>query len=510
MPRARILAAAEQEAFDSPPAFTALERKKHFALSETACSLVDTLQTPTNRVCFLVTLAYFRATRKFFRHQFHPGDLRHAARLLGVNEADIDVTRYAKSRAHHHRAIVLEYTGWAPFDARARQVLTGHFRPLVRSHSRPKTMFLQAIDTLQRHKIEISGAYTLTELILDTVRRHKHDLVEHIRTALPAKSRAALDALFEKDPSVVEDLKVQRSRLSLLKQFSHSTKPSKIKANVADLGTIGELYRPLHDIVRTLDLTPEGLRYYAHSVIKAEVFQISRRADPDRHLHLICFIAHQYFHLHDLLMDTLLMAARSASNACKQEDRNRYYDGRSDRQEAARSLVEHVERTACDPLNRIESIAFQKRLLDAEKVRRIQDVLRQRGEQRQALGQQITRFKEDLQQASEERAYFEVLERKSVKLQNRAADIVQQVRFRGNDDALLEAVRHYQAKEGRVAHTAPTAFLADEERRLLTQQMERFGSRCTRPCSFSRSRPPSSPVPSMSRGPTATVRWTTI
>jgi hypothetical protein len=170
MPRARILAAAEQEAFDRPPSFTTLERKKHFALSETIRSLVDTLQTPTNRVCFLVTLAYFRATRKFFGHQFHPGDVRHAARLLGVDEADIDVTRYAKSRARRHRAIVLEFTGWSPFDA--RQVLTGHLRPLVRSHSRPKTMFLQAIETLQRHKIEIPGAYTLTELILDAVRWH--------------------------------------------------------------------------------------------------------------------------------------------------------------------------------------------------------------------------------------------------------------------------------------------------------------------------------------------------
>ncbi len=66
MPRGRILAAAEQEAFDSPPTFTALERKKHFARSETVRSLVDTLQTPTNRVCYLVALAYFRATRQFF------------------------------------------------------------------------------------------------------------------------------------------------------------------------------------------------------------------------------------------------------------------------------------------------------------------------------------------------------------------------------------------------------------------------------------------------------------
>jgi hypothetical protein len=110
-------------------------------------------------------------------------------------------------------------------------------------------------------------------------------------------------------------------------------------------------------------------------VIKAEVFQVSRRADPDRHLHLLCFIAHQYFHLYDLLMDTLLMAARSTSNVCKQEDRNQYYDGRADRREASRSLVEQVERTACDSLNRIESIAFQKRLPDAEKYLSLDDYL---------------------------------------------------------------------------------------------------------------------------------------
>ena len=469
MPRPRILSAAEQEAFDNPPAFTAPERKKYIALSEAVRPLVDTLQTPTNRVCFLVTLAYFRATRKFFARQFHPRDVSYAARLLEVEGAEIDVARYAKSRAHHHRAMILELTGWAPFDARARQLLAGHLRPLVRSHSRPKVMFVQAVDTLQRHKIEVPGAYALTELIVDAVRRHKQDLVEHIRVALPPASRAALDALFEKGPAATEDLKVQRSRLALLKQFSHSTKPAKIKANVEDLGTIGELYRPLHGVIRTLDLTPEGLRYYAHSVIKAEVFQVSRRADPDRHLHLLCFIAHQYFHLHDLLMDTLLIAARGTAKACKQEDRDRYYEGRADRREAARSLVEQVERLACDPLDRIESIAFQERLPAAEKVRRIQDVLRRRGEQRQALGQQVARFKDDLKRTGEERAYCDVLERKSVKLQNRAADIVQKVRFQGQDDHLLEAVRHYQAREGRVAHTAPTAFLGDEHRPLLVR-----------------------------------------
>jgi hypothetical protein len=57
------------------PLFTAVQRKKFFALSEALRSLVDTLQTPTNRVCFLVTLAYFRATRRFFARQMHEPEI---------------------------------------------------------------------------------------------------------------------------------------------------------------------------------------------------------------------------------------------------------------------------------------------------------------------------------------------------------------------------------------------------------------------------------------------------
>src|SRR5947209_16217619 len=99
MPRQRLLTAAEQQAFDRPPLFTAVQRKNFFALSEALSSLVDTLQTPTNRVCFLVTLAYFRATRRFFGRQMHEPDIRYAAYLLGVADKDITVQRYAKSRA---------------------------------------------------------------------------------------------------------------------------------------------------------------------------------------------------------------------------------------------------------------------------------------------------------------------------------------------------------------------------------------------------------------------------
>jgi hypothetical protein len=43
-----------------------------------------------------------------------------------------------------------------------------------------------------------------------------------------------------------------------------------------------------------LALNHEGIAYYANSVIKSEIFQLARRDQEDRYLHLVAFIAHQY------------------------------------------------------------------------------------------------------------------------------------------------------------------------------------------------------------------------
>jgi len=474
MPRQRILTQAEQQAFDAPPVLSVVQRKKCFVVPYALRELLASLRTPTNQLCFLLQLGYFRATQRFFSNQFHPYDVAYIAHRLDVPLNIVDVSSYDEATSRRHRQIILEHLGYRAFDEHAKRRVTEHLRPLICSRIRPKVLFQETLIFLENQKMEIPLSGTLTVLILDTVRQHNQELVERVRTALLPESKKALDALLEKDPEAAEDLQVKRSRLTLLKRFSHSTKPSKIKENLADLQIIRELYRPLQTIIRSLDLTPEGLRYYAHSVIKSEVFQVSRRADPDRHLHLLCFIAHQYFHLHDLLIDVLLTAVQSAHTNCQREHQNRYYNEREERQQAIRLLVDNVERAVCNPLSRIEKIAFHKQLPDDEKVHRIQDILQQQGNERQTLGGQIRQFKEDLQHDSAEQAYYAVLERKSRKLQNKVAEILRQVRFQGNDDALLQAQRHYQARKGDITHTAPTAFLTDEEKSLLTSREGKF------------------------------------
>lgn len=67
MPRMNILGALEKEAHDTPPRFSAAERKKYFTLSSTISELVASFRSSTNKVCFVLAYGYFRAaTRPIF------------------------------------------------------------------------------------------------------------------------------------------------------------------------------------------------------------------------------------------------------------------------------------------------------------------------------------------------------------------------------------------------------------------------------------------------------------
>ena len=196
---------------------------------------------------------------------------------------------------------------------------------------------------------------------------------------------------------------------------------------------------------------------------------MSRRADPDRYLHLLCFIAHQYFHLQDLLIDVFLLAVQSAKTAAEAEHREQYYEQRTEHRQTVKGFVDKVERAFSSPLSRIDGIAFDPALSDREKVFMIQGILRAQKEERQATQSEIARFKQEFGNDAEDHGFYAVLEDKSLSLQNRVAGILQRVQFEGDNVELLVAVRSYQTKNGNVTHTAPTDFLRDHERRLLTK-----------------------------------------
>jgi hypothetical protein len=144
--------------------------------------------------------------------------------------------------------------------------------------------------------------------------RQKQTLTALLTQTLAAQTRVLLDGLFVQSLTLEGepvDSPTATYKLTLLKQFSHSTKPTKIRERVSDLTVLRELHTHLSSVLTALALPPDGIRYYAQSVLKSEIFQITRRAEEDRYLHVVAFITHQYYRLQDNLVDVLLTAVQS-------------------------------------------------------------------------------------------------------------------------------------------------------------------------------------------------------
>ena len=88
MPLLTILPSEDVTKFEQPPVFTAEERKHFYTLPKWAEEIVSTLQTPANKIGFILQLGYFRATKKFYvPHTFHQADIQFIARRLAVEKA---------------------------------------------------------------------------------------------------------------------------------------------------------------------------------------------------------------------------------------------------------------------------------------------------------------------------------------------------------------------------------------------------------------------------------------
>ena len=326
MPRIQILTPEEYAAFETPPTFTSTQRQRFFDLSQSLSSLLTTFRTPTNQIGFVLTLGYFKATKRFFTHPFHTVDADYVARQLGFLPGVFDLTAYQGTTARRHRQIILSHLGFLPFDSNAIDDLRKEIHTMVRSQVRPKVIRVHVLDLLARRKTEIPGARTLIDLIVGEIRAHKRKLTEVINAEMSPELRERIDALLQKPESLQELApQIQRFKLTLLKKISQSTRPKKISATFDDWRILRRLYDELAPIISQLDLTHDGIRYCANSVIKSQVFQVSRREDDDRYLHLLCFIAHQFYRLQDTLVDILLIVVQNALNTCQRVHKEQWY-----------------------------------------------------------------------------------------------------------------------------------------------------------------------------------------
>ena len=393
----------------------------------------------------------------------------YVARQIGVDPVQIRIDAYSKESCARHQRVILSYFGFAPFDKAASVFAAGEIANLVGVQFRPKLVLLEILQTLTRRKIEIPSYNILAGLIIAALNRHQRTLSQIIATGLSEQQRTKLDELLEKEPGEDTD-PGWRYRLTLLKKPFQSTRPSKIKANLADLTTLQSLYLDLAPLVHRLHLSHEAIRYYAYFVIKAQIPQISRRADEDRFLHLVAFIVYQTFKLNDTLINTMLVAVQAAINGAEKDQKETYFEEREQRTRSFSALADQLHQDVEKTLASIRHILADTQLSDGDKVSLIDATLNGNVARPAAVEARIDEFKQSARQIQQGQDYLVLLENRSLKLQHRVADIVRQVRFAPNcgKPLLWNALRNYQQKDGNVDKSAPAEFLSADQRAGLT------------------------------------------
>ena len=286
MPRMKVLSTVEQEAFDTPPDFNSIQRKQFFSFASGILRLADERRTPVNKLCFLLSVGYFNFSKRFFPvRSFRRRDIEYVAKHAGIALDATDIISYDKQSLRLHQSLILSYYAYQPFNRHARDFMAQEIETMARLQLKPRLIFWRCVDLLIRKKIQLPSYFAISEFILKAINQYKEELSVRIEQTLSSDVRLSLDDLFVQ-PGASRESPAPRTaayKLTLLKKLSQSTRPTRVKERVEDLALLKEFYERLQPTLSVLSLDYEGIRYYATSVIKSEIFQVARKADEDRY-----------------------------------------------------------------------------------------------------------------------------------------------------------------------------------------------------------------------------------
>lgn len=465
MSNLHILTDEEQLAFDQPPFLPVEIRTICFAIDNECEKEINKLRTATNKVGFLLQFAYFKACKRFFFiNRFRQEDTEYAARLLGVPIDEVDLASYKKKMPIEHRKKILGLLSFKPFEEETYAWLQKEISREVERQSKPKQIFIHAINLLIQNKIEIPSYHRLAELITIVYSEFENTLLTKLSNVLKEKDKEHLDTLLD------DNDKKSRTLLYQLKIINQSTKPKAIQASSALFNTVKDYFLELNLAIAALNLSSNSIAYYATWVQKAKLSQLKQFPLAEkRYLHLLAFIQHQFYLRQDYFIDVVLKCVQSTKNSVNKKLTESDQMTRSERRNAVRHLTQTNRHYRC-LIDEIRKITQSALLTDKGKINEINSLLDEHAKQQNAVNQQqIEQFEKSLDHLEKNKDYFDILEKASVKLQLRISGIVKALIFNeeSSDKTLISAIEHFSKNDGQIKSDAPIEFLTTDEHRAL-------------------------------------------
>ena len=478
MPIFNILNADERKRFDDLPEFNSFQRKQYFRVNSEIQEIVDSLRSATTKVIFVLMLGYFKSSKQFFGINFSQTDIDFVCSKLDLDQSKIELSTYSRQKYAYHKNIILSILGWNPFKDEALETLRTEVQFLLRSQTRHRQIFDLLVQKLKQDKIEIPSYNTLANLISQESKIYDSKINNILVNCLDKDVILELNTLLQKsvaDEQVAEpnlnELDNTPYVLTNLKRFHQSNRPTKIRQNLEALTRLQKLFVMLEPARKQIDFTDEGIKYYASLTIKQELFQISRRKEPERLIYFYCFVINQYQKLQDLLVDTIQFTVQSYLNQAKKAMDLNFLENRSNTEKLI-SLAKNRTKYHLHSFREIKNILQDPILSPEEKINKLNLYIAQT---EKTLEPESELEKIDESEIKDE-SYF--LENLSRRISQRLGGIIFQLDFdrdeQSNDPNLLTVIDYYCANKGEIGIKPPVDFLNTSDVKMLKVNSKQF------------------------------------
>lgn len=235
--------------------FDSQDRKQYFNLSESVLKALAKLRTPTNKVCFLIAYAYFKAKKRFYTGNFRTQDIEYGCRLLGINIEWVEIQSYNRKTKLDHESIILKITGYSSFDSISMDELSRYIYGKVKSYSHPKSMLAHIMDYLSSRKIVLPRYRTFVNIISQQIKQYKREIHDCLKKCLDDQTKSYLDQLISHN-------KASEYTLSSLRRYNQSLRPGNIRENITDFNQINSLYSLIASPFHFLNFNHDGALYW--------------------------------------------------------------------------------------------------------------------------------------------------------------------------------------------------------------------------------------------------------
>ena len=468
----KILPSRNIKLFDNPPVFTGEQRKQMFTAQNWVLKFLETFSNPTNKIGFVLQLGYFRAVNKFYTSKkYYNNDVEYTTRNLKIDSDGIAITEYKGRTFLRHQEVILEKMGFKKFNPEIKNKLITEAELLTSRQQKPRLIFMSLVDFLQTKKIQVPNFYTLAEIITESLSNYENKLGQIINESLSEDGATLIDDLLEKEDSGTVSI---RYTLTALKSHSHSIRAGKIKENIADYEYLEKLFQKIYPVLDRLQLTLKMIKYYADVVFRSQVFQISRR-DKNRYLYLIAFIVNSFYELNDMLVLKVNKAVQQSKNSGEKEEKDLLFENRLSRAKIMKNVASGLSQKR-QALSSIKKIMFDRSSSSGTKIEAVIKILEKDIAIEKQIDEDLALINDEISKISNNADYYDTLEAKSRKLQNRVSAIIKHFKFdeKTSDRDLLESIQHFKRKNGRIDTDAPLDIFNDKELKVLFDKKKKI------------------------------------